>query len=230
MRVKFRSDVLIPGQLNQFKSMLHAHNTHTHRHTHTLTHTHTHTHTHSHTPHTHTHTHTHTRTHTHTGLLKQLNDSIPTTNEVCWRTVSVTSVCLSSNCHSIPFVSRCAFNFCRIIFQWVAILLIGERYTQDATVNNVLSRCLRAKRIYYTSQVTDDFRTSIRICLELITLEDNVMFLLYSDFDMCEICDVNSFFCTSQFHSFLQVDLNHIYFAISLIIVLHKMYIGYDFS
>ena len=64
------------------------------------------------------------------------------------------------------------------------------------------------------------FRTNIRTCLELITLGNNVMFLLYSNFDMCETCDVNSFFCISQFHSFLQVDLNHIYFAIRVIIVL----------
>ena len=90
MRVKFRSDVLIPGQLNQFKSMLHAHNTHTHRHTHTLTHTHTHTHSHTHTlthtQHTHTHTLTRTRTrtrtrthtHTHTHTISMANVKICT--------------------------------------------------------------------------------------------------------------------------------------------------------
>ena len=104
-------------------------------------------------------------------------------DEICRRTLSFTVDFLNSDCNFVSLFSRHAINFGRMFSPMGCNVMFGcELYKKVVTVDHIFNCSLSPNAIPNdcVSQVSDDLRTTLLRLLELIMLQDNVMFL--SDF------------------------------------------------
>ena len=121
-------------------------------------------------------------------------------DEICRRTLSFTVDCPSSNCNLVSFVSRHEINFGRMFSPMGCNVMFGcERYQKVVTVDHIFNCSLSQNAISNdcVSQVSDDLRTTLLRLLELIMLQDNVMFLSDFEFHKGRFCDLINLICPS---------------------------------